>query len=263
MTFYDFILGKAEKSLEDLDRVVVWADKAGNRLRRATADLTRGVIYYELGELGRSEELVQRGFNILLDLFPDVKSLEADKESFLGLIDVKKGQIDSAKTRLKEIESILSLLSEKEALLASVETKVEHDVLKSEILIAEGSPEEAIKVFKSIAYPPIPGMRIDDIGPDNLPFIRDTLARAYLKNGDVDAAIAEYEKMIVFDPKGHDRLLIHPKYRYLLAKLYEEKGEVAKAIEQYEAFLELWKDADPDLPELVDAKKRLLSLLSN
>ena len=96
-----------------------------------------------------------------------------------------------------------------------------------------------------------------------MPFIQDTLARAYMKSGDIDAAIAEYEKKNVFDPEGHERLLNHPKYRYLLAKLYEEKGDAAKAVEQYEAFLELWKDADPGLLELQDAKRRLDTLRTN
>jgi len=33
-----------------------------------------------------------------------------------------------------------------------------------------------------------------------------------------------------------------------------------KAIEQYEIFLKIWKDADKDLPEFVDAKNRLAKL---
>jgi len=263
LSLYDFILGKVKKSLEDLDQVDAWADKAGNQFRHASAQYTRGWMYYDLGEWDRSEESLKRAFEILSDIFPDVKSIEAGKNYFLGLIDLKRGHIDSSKARLLKIESVSSVLSDEGATLASTETKVDHDTLKSEILITEGSSDEAIKVFKSITNSPIPSMRIDEIGPANMPFIQDTLARAYLKSGDIDAAIAEYEKKIVFDPEGHERLLNHPKYRYLLAKLYEEKGDAAKAVEQYEAFLELWKDADPGLPELQDAKKQLDTLRTN
>jgi len=34
----------------------------------------------------------------------------------------------------------------------------------------------------------------------------------------------------------------------------------AKAIEHYEKFLKLWKDADPGIVEVEDAKKRLAAL---
>jgi tetratricopeptide (TPR) repeat protein len=78
----------------------------------------------------------------------------------------------------------------------------------------------------------------------------------------LDRAIAEYERLITFDPDSRDRRLIHPKYHLELAKLYEEKDLSSKAIEQYEKFLELWKDADPGLVELENAKKRLASLKS-
>jgi hypothetical protein len=34
----------------------------------------------------------------------------------------------------------------------------------------------------------------------------------------------------------------------------------ARAIERYEKFLDLWKDADPDIAEVKDAKKKLAGL---
>ena len=86
--------------------------------------------------------------------------------------------------------------------------------------------------------------------------IRDR-ARAYLKTGDLDKAIAEYERLITFYPNSASRFLIHPKYLYRLAKLYEQKGLKDKAKAQYERFLEFWKDADPGRPEVEEAKSKL------
>jgi hypothetical protein len=56
---------------------------------------------------------------------------------------------------------------------------------------------------------------------------------------------------------------IYAKSFYMLGKISEERGWPGKAIEHYEKFLEVWKDADPDITEIEDAKKRLASLQSN
>ena len=54
--------------------------------------------------------------------------------------------------------------------------------------------------------------------------------------------------------------MYYPKSLYLLGKIYEKKGDQKVAIENYEKFLDLWKAADKDLPELIDAKARLANL---
>ncbi len=48
----------------------------------------------------------------------------------------------------------------------------------------------------------------------------------------------------------------------MLGKVYEQQGNKAKAIEHYKKFLNLWKDADPGIAEVEDAKKRLAGLKS-
>ena len=54
--------------------------------------------------------------------------------------------------------------------------------------------------------------------------------------------------------------MYYPKSFYLLGKIYEEKGDKKLAIKSYEKLLALWKNADADLPELIEAKARLAKL---
>ena len=43
-------------------------------------------------------------------------------------------------------------------------------------------------------------------------------------------------------------------------EIFQEKALEGKAIEHYDKFLNLWKEADPGIPEIIDAKKRLTAL---
>jgi tetratricopeptide (TPR) repeat protein len=130
----------------------------------------------------------------------------------------------------------------------------------AEVLLAEGSIDEAIEVCLNIVPMDIPGMNTDELGSYNKSIPRDTLARAYYKRGDLDKAIEAYKHVVNFDPDGTERRLLHPRYHYRLAKLYEEKGLRNRAAKEYEKFLNIWKLAIPDEPEAVDAKKRLETL---
>jgi cytochrome c-type biogenesis protein CcmH/NrfG len=46
----------------------------------------------------------------------------------------------------------------------------------------------------------------------------------------------------------------------MLGRVAEQQGDKAKAADRYRKFLELWKDADPGIPEVEEAKKRLAAL---
>jgi tetratricopeptide (TPR) repeat protein len=174
-----------------------------------------------------------------------------------GWVDLKEGRLDSAKARLKEMEPLLpKLRSEDEESMTLL-----YRLLESELLLAENLPEKAIEAGEKIVALKFPNMTTPQLTFYNIPFLKDVLARAYWKKGDLDKAIAEYVRLTTIDPKNQIRYLIHPLYHYRLGRVYEEKGEKAKAATEYRKFLEYWKDADANHPELADAKKRLESLM--
>ncbi|MCK4776174.1 MAG: tetratricopeptide repeat protein, partial [Candidatus Krumholzibacteria bacterium] len=96
-------------------------------------------------------------------------------------------------------------------------------------------------------------------------FIRYDLALAYLKAGRLADAVDEFERLLErFDSNrainNGERAV---KAYYHLGVAYEQSGWNGKAIEQYEQFLDIWKDADPGIEEVEDAKRRLAVLKAN
>jgi tetratricopeptide (TPR) repeat protein len=255
--FFHCWLGSYEQSLREFRRASDLAEEIKNEEQKAWIEHMKGYGYYDMGDL----ELSQRSFNSWFDFIieynpPEIPDNTAIHSFNLGLVELKQGRIDSAKSRLAKMKSLLPEIDPS----SEDQVKFSYDLLQGEVLLAEGSVEQAI-VHLEKASPLGKPTLMQFIIFYNVPFIKDVLARAYRQNGEIDKAIAEYERLITFDPSTEERCLIHPKYHYRLAKLYEQQGDTAKAIEHYVKFLSLlWKDADPGIAEVEDVRERLVGL---
>jgi len=90
----------------------------------------------------------------------------------------------------------------------------------------------------------------------------DWLAEANELAGRWEEAQKNYEEILSLKTSFWlpGNALIFARSHYKLAKVLERLGDKAGAAAKYRKFLDLWKDADPGLPEVEDAKKRLSAL---
>jgi tetratricopeptide (TPR) repeat protein/DNA-binding winged helix-turn-helix (wHTH) protein len=80
--------------------------------------------------------------------------------------------------------------------------------------------------------------------------LQDCLANAYLELGRFDEAIAEYRRVLQLNPR-------YPLAHYHLGLALAGKGDVQASRAALAKFLQVWSEADDDLPQVVDAKRRL------
>ncbi len=255
--YFDYFLGRWDRSLAEYLALKKQAEKAEFAYGSATIDWITGYIYSDLGQFDLARKAFQgwRDYNFKQN--PSARTSNAAQDSFqLGWVDLKQGRVDAAKVRLAEIEPLLPAVDSAN----KKDMTFLYELLGAEVWLAEGSIDKAIALAEKIVPQDPPLMNTPDLAITNQPFIKDVLARAYWKKGELDKAISEYKRLMTIDPQSQLRLLIHPLYHYRLGRIYEEKGEKAQAREQYQKFLEFWKDADPGHPEIAEAKKRLAAL---
>ncbi len=129
-----------------------------------------------------------------------------------------------------------------------------------EIALGDRKPLDALEEFRraDVGYDGLPA---DECAPC-LPF---NLARAFDAAGKLDSAAVMFERYLstpywLKTDAEMDPVRL-PAIHERLGQLYESMGNTEKAAEHYRAFIELWKNADPELqPRVADARKRLARL---
>jgi hypothetical protein len=254
------LAGKAAMALRD-GRLAEWRRF---RARQLTNDSARGVVPNRLLDAAFVARLdaVARGsgrnaaedLDAALARTPLRSMAGADRPYFaVSSAYATSGRPDRARAILNDYAATVS-----DTALRRTQQPAYHDAL-GEALLAEHHPVEAIAEFRRA------DMLADGPATPCSVCLPWNLARAFDVASQPDSAITMYEKYLAtpfyqrfqlqFDPSALP--FIHER----LGQLYEARHDAAKAAEHYRAFIELWKNADPELqPRVAEARRRLVKL---
>jgi hypothetical protein len=127
---------------------------------------------------------------------------------------------------------------------------------QAEIALAEHRIQDAVAEFRQgDVFPDGPATGCAACLPANL-------ARAFDAADARDSTILMIERALAVPGTGRASIavMIGP-FEKRLGELYEAKGDRAKAATHYAKFVELWKNADPELqPKVAEVRKRLARL---
>jgi len=166
------------------------------------------------------------------------KALELDPQMIeahwiQGLTFVKKGMFEQADSEIFAIEGLIEKLRDEDS-------KAYYYYLKGELYMKKGLYQQALENFNEAT----------NFNPLKRTFFVDALGEAYFRIGELNKAVRKFEDVLKINPN-------YAQTHYLLGQVYQRLGKNGKARVHFQKFLEIWKDADKNLPQLIEAKKHL------
>jgi tetratricopeptide (TPR) repeat protein len=168
-----------------------------------------------------------------------------------GMILLEMGNVGGAERAADEMKT------EIDGWLNPKLIRIWHD-LTGHIDLAKNDVAQAVEHFeRAVSLLPY---QYDPDGHNHAEYY-NSLAYAYYLSGDLARAQEWYEEILTLTSGRLGSGDIYAKSHFMLGKIHEQRGEKTEAIRSYRAFLDLWKDADIEAPELDEARRFLAALL--
>jgi tetratricopeptide (TPR) repeat protein len=225
------------KLLEVSDRLGVANVKGSSLYYSASLDTWAGRLDQAAANLDTSLRIARE-----LDLWPNIRSALAAR----GRVQLEQGRTDEAAATARELRSFIQ---------QGIHTRAGRgaDLLEGEIEVARGNTSKGISLLESAVSQQRPQAGLTDWHAVEL----DILAKAYEKSGDLAKARVTYERITGLTTARLMGGYLFARAFFKLGEIAEKQGDVAAAKANYAKFLELWKDADPGLPDVDAAKQKL------
>jgi len=205
-------------------------------------DMSRGLISSalenaEAGRLVQAHKIEDRMLQ---------SDLERGDRMVLALSLARTGRTEEAQRLADEVSQ--------EAPLDTIVQKYLVPTVRAAVKLQERDPKAAIDLLReTVQYDLAYTQSFDYLYPA---YIRGL---AYLESGDGQSAAREFQKLID-NPGLCWEFITGPLARLQLGRAEKLMGDNASARKSYEEFLNIWKDADPDLPVYQQAKAEYTQL---
>jgi len=199
-----------------------------SEVKKAEAHFSLGRFYYLKGDFAKAIQECQKA----LELDPEM--IEAHWIN--GLTFLRKEKLDQAES---EISAIQGLIEETK----TEESKTYYYHLLGELSLSKGLYDKALENLNKATV----------VWSWDRAFFVNALGEAYFKMMEFNKAVGKFEAVLEINPN-------YAQTHYLLGLVYQKKGERTNARKHFQKFIEIWKDADENLPQFIEAKKRLEGL---
>jgi tetratricopeptide (TPR) repeat protein len=251
-------VGRYRESASVASEGIRLAEEIQDPAVRADFALLDAIVALEQGDYGEVLNVAERARGNLQDHRD--QALRESSERFVhilvGFARVGEGNLDAARSEAETVRDLLARphWAPDDWWYTALEGEIafaKGDLDAVEVSYRRGEPEPKAFFVRLV---------VGGVVYCNNPPRRDLLARVAAARGDLARAIEIYRALNTPSIESKWTSALEPRYVLEIARLLDQKGDYDAAREEYGRFLELWKNADPGLPELEEARTAVARL---